>query len=124
MHPLLIVHSHIAAFLHSNEAQLIETMYDPVLNFTDNMGSLLSKHCIRNFSYKSQTCAMALGISFLITGFVFLLIAVGASALLWKVLGCSFVGLGLVLTLSGGIWCYVAVRRNQEGNHRELPATV
>ena len=71
-----------------------------------------------NLSYKSQTCTIALGLASVVTGIVFFLISAGVSAPMWKVLGGAFAAAGTLLTMIGGTWCFVSVRRDKKANPR------
>ena len=73
---------------------------------------------ICTFSYRWQTCTLAVGLASLVTGAVFFLISVGAHSRLWKALGASFAGTGLMLAVVGGVWCACAVQRDKAANPR------
>ena len=73
---------------------------------------------ICTFSYRWQTCTIALGLASLVTGTVFFLISVGVHSWMWKALGAGFCGTGAVLAVAGGTWCGCAIRRDKQANPR------
>ena len=75
-------------------------------------------NCFKSLSYKTQTCTIALGLASLVTGFVFFLISAGMVSPMWKVLGASFAATGALLTLVGGVWCFIAIQRDKKANPR------
>lgn len=63
--------------------------------------------------YKPQTCLLAVGLSCLVTGVIFFLISVGTEMFLWKTLGFSCMGGGVLLLATGGTLCGLSVQRDK-----------
>ena len=73
---------------------------------------------ICTFSYRWQTCTIAIGLASLVTGTVFFLISVGMHSWMWKALGTGFTATGFVLAIVGGVWCGCVVSRDKKANPR------
>ncbi len=65
----------------------------------------------RGFPFKWQIAVIGTGLSLLFCGFTFILISLGSSHVLWKVLAGLCTSLGVILTVVGGVWFHLSVVR-------------
>jgi hypothetical protein len=68
---------------------------------------------MKTFPYKWQLADITFGFSALSCGAIFWLISVGMTSPLWIIMAVTSLSIGVACTLTGSIWCCIAIRRSR-----------